>query len=76
MSCHHHHRRHHQVQGLVSDIKMYSNLLSTIPAFVCVSFLGPLSDQVFNVMFIIIIVIIPPRLEGSPACCFLSSGTP
>ena len=28
---------------------MYSNLLSTIPAFVCVSFLGPLSDQVFSV---------------------------
>ena len=35
-----------KVQALVSNIKMYSNLLSTIPAFVCVSFLGPLSDQV------------------------------
>ena len=36
----------YQVQSLVSNIKMYNKLLSTIPAFVCVSFLGPLSDQV------------------------------
>ena len=40
-----------KVQALVSNIKMFGNLLSTIPAFVCVSFLGPLSDQVSSPEF-------------------------
>ena len=34
-----------EVQKLVTNIKMYSSFCSTIPAFIFVSFLGPLSDS-------------------------------
>ena len=34
------------VQKLVANIKMWGSFLSTVPAFLCVSFLGPISDQV------------------------------
>jgi PCFT/HCP family folate transporter-like MFS transporter 1/3 len=35
-----------EVQKMVANIKMYGSFLSAIPAFICVSFLGPISDLV------------------------------
>ena len=35
-----------EVQSLVADINMYGSFISTVPSFLCVSFLGPISDLV------------------------------
>ena len=35
-----------EVQKLVTTVNMYKTILSAVPAFLCVSFLGPISDHV------------------------------